>query len=225
MWHYLYAEGRYLRYNKRDPLEDRVAQTLPYLPSNKNIGKLFEKIREAQKPDTFTQAYLRDTIGLKGAGDRPLIPFLRSLGFLDAANRPTATYDLLRNPAKAKAAIAAGVQVAYAPLFKANVRADELTGDALKGLIAQVTGSDTDMVKRIAFTFSAVTKQGDFSAAPAPVGTTPEKKNPELEDSAKGIGSAGLRPEFHYNIQIHLPGNGTEETYLNIFSALRRTFK
>ena len=35
---------------------------------------------------------------------------------------------------------------------------------------------------------------------------------------------SGLRPEFHYNIQIHLPGNGTEETYLNIFNALRRTF-
>ena len=35
----------------------------------------------------------------------------------------------------------------------------------------------------------------------------------------------GLRTEFHYNIQVHLPANGTEEVYLNIFNALRRVFQ
>jgi len=198
-----------------------MAQPLPYLPSYKNVGKLFEKILNAQKPDTFTHEYLRDTIGLKGTSDRSLISFLRALGFLDTGNRPTESYDLLKNPATAKAAIAAGVKTAYAPLFKANVNAHELTSDTLKGLISQVTGLDTDMVGRIAPTFSAIVKQGDFSAPP------PEESDAEKEgtlESAKESGD-GLRPEFHYNIQIHLPSNGTEDTYLNIFNALRRTFK
>ena len=35
----------------------------------------------------------------------------------------------------------------------------------------------------------------------------------------------GLRPEFHYNIHVHLPSNGTEETYLNIFNAIRKSFQ
>jgi hypothetical protein len=35
----------------------------------------------------------------------------------------------------------------------------------------------------------------------------------------------GLRPEFHYNIQVHLPSNGTEETYMNIFNAIRKVFE
>jgi hypothetical protein len=83
-----------------------MAQPLPYLPSYKNVGKLFEKILTAQKPDSFTHEYLRDTIGLKGTGDRALISFLRALGFLDTGNRPTENYDLLKNQATAKAAIA-----------------------------------------------------------------------------------------------------------------------
>jgi hypothetical protein len=204
-----------------------VAQTLPYLPSNKNIGKLFEKILSAQKPSTFTHEYLRDTIGLKGTGDRSLISFLRALGFLDAANRPTPSYDLLKNQAKAKATIATGVKTAYEPLFKANEKANELSGDALKGLISQVTGSDKDMVDRIAMTFSATVKQGDFAAASKP-SKDAEKKDKDEDhtiDRDKNGDKGGLRPEFHYNIQIHLPGNGTEETYLSIFNALRRTFK
>jgi Family of unknown function (DUF5343) len=202
-----------------------VAQTLPYLASYKNVGKLFEKVLAAQKPDTFTQEYLRDTIGLKGTNDRPLISFLRSLGFLDGANRPTATYDLLKNPAKARGAIAGGVRTAYEPLFKANENAHELAGDDLKGLISQVTGSDQDMANRIAATFSAIVKQGDFSAiSQPPKDLEEEEEDGSLADKKESI-KGGLRPEFHYNIQIHLPGNGTEETYLNIFNALRRTFK
>ena len=200
-----------------------MAQSLPYLPSYKNVGKLFEKINTAQKPDAFTHEYLRETIGLKGTGDRALISFLRNLGFLDAANRPTSSYDLLKNSVTAKGAIAAGVRAAYAPLFKANEKANELAPEALKGLISQVTGADKDMVDRIAATFSAIVKQGNFSAAPV------QKDAPKGDDEAiakdQHKDEGGLRPEFHYNIQIHLPGNGTEETYLNIFNAFRRTFK
>lgn len=219
--------GRYPCENSRQcfPLEDTLAQNLPYLPSNKNVGKLFEKILTAQKPETFTHEYLRDTIGLKGTNDRPLISFLRALGFLDTANRPTTSYDLLKNPAKARGAIAAGVKTAYGPLFKANEKSNELPSDDLKGLIAQVTGSDKDMVDRIAATFSAIVKQGDFAAGSVLPEDLQEEDADQPSDEKKSGDKGGLRPEFHYNFQIHLPGNGTEETYLNIFNALRRTFR
>lgn len=201
-----------------------MALTLPYLPSNKNVVKLFEKIHQAQKPDTFTHGYLRDTIGLKGTNDRPLIPLLRSLGFLDASNRPTASYDLLKNPAKAKGAAAAGMRLAYGSLFKANTQAHTLSGEPLKGLIAQVTGADSDMVNRVAATFTTLAKQADFSGSGEPPIEISEEKE-ERKKQEEHRSERGLRPEFHYNIQIHLPGNGTEETYLNIFNALRRTFE
>jgi hypothetical protein len=207
-----------------------AAQSLPYLPSYKNVGKLFEKISTAQKPSTFTHEYLQNTIGLKGTGDRPLIPLLGKLGFLDTANIPTPSYDLLKNKTTAKAAIAAGIRRAYGPLFKANEKANELSSDELKGLVSQVSGAEEGMVDRIASTFSALVKLGDFAAEePATQGKKPGEEadvNDEVLTKSKQKGAeGGLRPEFHYNIQIHLPGNGSEETYLNIFNALRRTFK
>jgi hypothetical protein len=207
-----------------------AAQSFAYLASNKNVAKLFEKILSAQKPSTFTHAYLQNTIGLKGTGDRALIPLLRALGFINAANIPTASYDLLKNRSTAKAAIANGIRQAYDPLFKANEKANEVGTEELKGLISQVSGAEQSMVDRIAATFGALVKLGDFSgAAPSPPDFKPvEDEVPgEIEQTGKEKpgGGGGLRPEFHYNIQIHLPGNGSEETYLNIFNALRRTFK
>lgn len=55
---------------------------LPYLASYKNVGALFDKIASAKIPDSFTHEFLQSTIGLKASGDRPLIPFLRNLGFI-----------------------------------------------------------------------------------------------------------------------------------------------
>lgn len=204
-----------------------MAQTLPYLSSNKNVETLFDKILSAQKPSTFTHDYLRNTIGLKGSNDRPLIPLLRTLGFLDSANVPTPSYDLLKNRTTAPGAIAAGIKKAYPELFKANEKANELGAADLKGLLSQVSGAGEDMVEWSARTFAALAKVADFSAPgpPTMVAAEPPGENlDEIEEIPKKS-PLGLRPEFHYNIQIHLPGNGTEETYLNIFNAIRRTFK
>jgi hypothetical protein len=65
---------------------------LPYLSSYKNVGALFEKINSAKIPETFNHQFMQDTIGLKSTSDRPLIPFLRNLGFIDTANKPTRAY-------------------------------------------------------------------------------------------------------------------------------------
>src|SRR5690242_18692916 len=101
-----------------------MATSLPYLVSYKNVEKLFSGIAAAKVPESFTQTFLAQTLGLKNSTDRPLIPLMRSLGFIDSSGRPTATYNLLKNPTKAKGAVAAGVMKAYAPLFAANEAAN-----------------------------------------------------------------------------------------------------
>lgn len=136
---------------------------LPYLASNKNVGTLFEKIASAKIPPKFTHEFLTTTIGLKGTNDRQLIPLLRNLGFLDQSSTPTAAYSLLKGADKS-IALADGIKEAYAPLFAANENAHELIGESLKSLVAQVAGSDDDMTGRIAATFSALTKLGDFKS-------------------------------------------------------------
>lgn len=206
-----------------------MAVALPYLSSNKNLETLFAKISSAKIPDKFTHGFLQKTIGLKGTNDRPLIPMLRTLGFIDSSGTPTAAYRQLKNSDTAKAVLAEAIRKAYAPLFEANENAHALSSDKLKGLVAQVAGTDEDMTSRIVRTFAALAKLADFSAESS---RTDEEEESEGEEERSGEsqkrqppGGKGLRPEFHYNIQIHLPSNATEEVYLNIFNALRKAFQ
>lgn len=209
-----------------------MATSLPYLPSYKNVEKLFSGIATAKVPESFTQAFLAQTLGLKASSDRPLIPLMRTLGFIDASGKPTADYRLLKNPSSAKTAIATAIRRAYAPLFAANETANGLSSEQLRGLISQVAGTDEEMTKRIAYTFSSLAKLGDFKTQNRTVAL--EEAAVDSEDEAEIIDpktkspkltGSNLRTEFHYNLQIHLPANGSEETYLNIFNSLRKVFQ
>jgi hypothetical protein len=199
---------------------------LPYVPSYGKIKTLFTKIHSAKVPDSFTHAYLSQTLGLKSTSDRPLIPLLRQLGFIDAAGKPTAAYNSLKNPKEAKRAIAEATREAFAPLFAANENAHTLDGDELKGLVAQVAGTDDEVTRRTVGTFQALVELSDFSTKPEPEqGVKPPPSLPSKPSELEGAaGRLSVRPEFHYNIQVHLPSNASEETYLNIFNALRKAF-
>jgi hypothetical protein len=170
---------------------------------------------------------MQDTIGLKSKGDRPLIPFLRSLGFIDTSGKPTPEYSLLKGSDR-RTAVADGIRKAYKPLFDSDEKAWEYTGERLRGLISQVAGTDEDMTARIANTFVAAAKIGDFSGSLQKKDQTKKDGNTtedELDEHAAGRKQKGLRTEFHYNIQVVLPSNATEDVYLNIFNAIRRTFQ
>lgn len=201
-----------------------MPKDLFYLASYKNVGKLFEKIETAKAPEAFTTRFLADTIGLTSANDRSLITMLKKMEFLDGSGRPTEKYGLLKNRNIAKTAIADGLRKLYEPLFDTNEKANELSPEDLKGLIAQVTGSEKNIVHQIAYTFNAIAKNADFAQQAKQDTPKDGKENQEEKLPAPPHPLGGLRSDFHFNIQVHLPANGTEETYLNIFNALRRTF-
>lgn len=204
-----------------------MATDLPYLSSYKNVAELFQRIAAAKQPENFTQKYLAETLGLSSSGDRELISLLKALNFLDQAGRPTPEYGSLKNGAHAPVAIAAAIQRAYEGLYAANENAHKLGSPELKGLVAQVAGSDSGMTSKIAGTFGALCRVADFSqkakAVQAPKPPETAVDSPPPQDKQGHFGA--LRPEFHYNIQVHLPANATEETYLNIFNALRKAFR
>lgn len=204
---------------------------LPYVGSYGKIKTLFEKIASAKVPDAFTQTYLSETLGLGSSADRPLIPLLRALDLIDAAGRPSPDYPLLKNSQSAGSVLAKATRHAFAALFAANENVHRLGSEELKGLVAQVAGSDDEVTKRTAGTFRSLVEiagQKSFDANQkddeADTTQTPDKPldvgatQPQVLDVSPGK----IRPEFHYNIQVHLPSNGTEETYLNIFNALRK---
>ncbi len=97
---------------------------------------MLEKIEAAKAPEAFTTRFLSGVIGLTSPADRSLITMLKKMGFLDGSGRPTDKYGLLKNKSVAKSAIADGLRKLYGPLFDANEKANELSPDELKGLIA-----------------------------------------------------------------------------------------
>jgi hypothetical protein len=206
-----------------------MAVSLPYLLSYKNVPVLFDKIVSAKIPDKFTHKFLLTSVGLKATADRALIPLLRNLGFLDTSGTPTPAYRLLKGEKRA-VALADGIRKAYSPLFDADQQAHKLSGERLKSLVAQVAGTDADLTGRITGTFSALAKLGDFEVQPQETSDEPKQDTPEIVVETKNAALErpalkGLRTEFHYNIQVQLPSNGSEETYLNIFNAIRQTFQ
>jgi len=211
-----------------------MAQELPYLQSYKNVGELFQKAKAAKVPEAFTQKFLAETIGLKASGDRPLINLLRLLGFLDGSGKPTPRYSALKNDKIAGIEIARGIRQAYQPLFDANENAHKLDGADLKGLVAQVSGADTGTTSKIVGTFKSLLKLADFESENQLADDEESQGNDkgnepiDIKSQIGSLGSVGgdnMRPEFHYNFQIHLPSNGSEETYANIFNAIRKVFK
>jgi hypothetical protein len=207
-----------------------MAKDLPYLSSYKNVGELFSRINKAKVPDAFTVRFLADTIGLKSTSDRQLITLLKKLGFLDNTGKPTPQYNLLKNSNSMGRAIAAGVRQAYAPLYEADENSHGLSNDELKGLIAQVSGAEEGIARLINGTFNALVKLADFSDSDEEEETdteNPEREQEQPQSATKREGAekqpkTPFNPDFRFNIEIHLPSNGTEETYLAIFTALRK---
>jgi hypothetical protein len=144
---------------------------------------------------------------------------------VDAAGKPTAEYDTLKNPERARYAIGAAIRRAYSPLFAANENAHTLAPEQLRGLISQVAGTDEKMTKKIGYTLSALLKLAKFGEVPPAFPRAASETEEEEEKDVTSEQRDRMRTEFHYNIQIHLPSNGTEETYLNIFQAVRKVFR
>ena len=78
---------------------------------------------------------------------------------------------------------------AYGPLYEANEGAHKLPSEGLRGLIAQVAGSDSDMTNKIAGTFNALVGLGDFD------GTQPEEKDSEEEREERGAEEEAMAQE------------------------------
>src|ERR1700760_22012 len=119
---------------------------LPYVTAYGNITKALEKIQEASTPPRFTHDFLATKLGLSRGSARPIVPFLKRIGFIGTDGSPTDLYKQFRGTDAQRAAAAAqGLRQGYAPLFVINEYAHEITDEAkLRALIIQATGEEKD---------------------------------------------------------------------------------
>ena len=145
-----------------------------------SLAKFLESIKTAGVPERVTVEFLK-TLGFKSSNDRPIIPIMKGIGFLDADGKPTEQYKQYRSYDGAKV-LAEAVQNAYSDIFLAHTEAYTLSLDKLKGIVASKTTKGDATIERIARTFQVLAKASDFSPSSdlvEPDETSTQEETPE----------------------------------------------
>lgn len=205
-----------------------MALSNAYLLQVKNLAEILQAIRQAQAPDRFTHKFL-EGLGFKSTNDRGIIGVLKALGFTDESGNPKQPYFDYLDDDRHKTVLAEAIRRAYADLFKLNNKANEMDVAWVKNKLKTLTqGAKSDAVlPKMAATFVALCKQGDFSA---PSITSKEAK-PDLQSEPPGpVPPTAEQLQGHakqhrfalaYNIHIELPAVRDQAVYDAIFKSLR----
>jgi hypothetical protein len=201
-----------------------MPETLPYVLATGTLEKVLEKIRAAATPDRFTQDFLASTLGMKGGTPRPVIPFLKKIGFLATDGSPTELYKRFRNPSEAGSAVADAIRFGYRPLFEMNENVATLSDSDLKGLIVQATGLEKGSrpVQAMFGSFKVLSKLASFAAGPKKAPPTPPDASLALPPTPAGSGQEQpLGLNLAYTINLNLPATSDIAVFNAIFKALR----
>jgi len=202
-----------------------MAGTLPYVNQPGSIVKILEKVREAKTPDRFTGDFLETKLGFKGGNYRQFIPFAKKLGLLNSDGTPTDLYKRYRNSDTAKAAIAQALRTGYREAFDRNEYASSLTKEQFKGLVVEITGSESGsrVVQLICQTFESLKPLADFETELPPGGDAEGREDgqgAEREDDSASD-SSPLKLSLAYTINLVLPKTDDPAVFNAIFRSLR----
>jgi hypothetical protein len=202
-----------------------MADNPPYMLTPGTITTGLDKIKDAATPERFTQDFLAATLGMKGGSSKPLIPFLKRIGFLQSDGTPTELYHKFRNPAESGAAIAQAMRTGYRAIYEINEKAHELSDQQLKGVIVQATGLERDnrVVTAIAGSFKTLKAQAKFSdlEKQEPPALEVVKQSTEEIGREERISGTGVGMNLSYTINLNLPPTSDIAVFDAIFKSLK----
>lgn len=206
-----------------------MAETLPYMMSTGLVRKILEKIKAAATPDRFSQDYLGTVLGFPSGSAKPFIPLAKRLGLLNSDGSPSDLYRRFRgSDDESKAAMAAAIRIGYAPLYKRNEFADQLSKPKLEGLMKEITGAEagSSTLGAMVNTFESLKTFADFGTQidpSPPMSDDPPPSPSEDHQSTRPLPTnddlGGLR--FGYTININLPNTNDIAVFNAIFKALK----
>jgi hypothetical protein len=211
--------------------------TQSYLMTTKNVDSFFDSLIGAKAPESFTQKFI-ENLGFKSTNDRLFIPVLKGLNFLDENAVPTEQYFKFLDQGESKKVLAEAVEDAYGELFAVKTDAQNLEVSEVKNKLKTITqGKHSDkVVALMANTFKALCDYSEWNKEVVEPVKKPATKKEKETDSVKETDPTSSsqppifsdskisseRPEFHYNIQIHLPDSRDESVYDAIFKSLKK---
>ena len=199
----------------------------PYINAYGQLPRLFKRIQEADVPSKFTQDFLSSILGLKSSSHRPMIPFLKRLGFIDNSNTPTSAYREYRDDENSKFVMGEQLKKSYPELYKTHEYAHTLSKSEIINKLSSVLGvaKDDQNLALVASTFLELCKLADFGkrkeARKKEIETetkVPEiQKEPTREPSFEGTTRLGIS----YTINLNLPSATDQKVFDAIFKSLR----
>jgi len=178
-------------------------------------------IQKAAVPSRFTHEFLQ-VLGFKSTSERAFIPMLKGLGLIDQGNVPTQAYKDYRNLAIAKLVLANQIRLAYPGLFSADVHAEAMSDENLRGKLSTLTGKDASVVQKMASTFNSLVAIADF-ATPMPAKTDVNvQEDTPVDSPALNLGKPPPQTlQFSHTIYINLPATSDVAVYDAIFKSIR----
>jgi hypothetical protein len=197
-----------------------VAIPSTYMGSVKNLDAILTQIRRGSVPPKFTYQFLKE-LGFPSSNDRPIIPIMKALGFLDDSGVPQERYRRFKDGSQWQRVLAEGVREAYADVFAVDENAHSLPAQQVNGIFARLSGKGEAVTDKMAMTFRALTKLADFSVD----GAAPEEPE-ERQDEVEAGGEEPEPPELtslslRHDIHLHLPASDDVKVYDAIFRSLR----
>ena len=208
-----------------------MPDSYPYIVSNNKIEPILAKIRSAARPERFSRETLNKW-GFTASNDRAMVGVMKELGFLTENGTPTEFYDRLRDPNDWRYVLGERVRDLYGELFATDTNIQNAPDPEVRGTISRITGKDDESVRRYFATFKTLAGLANFETKPSKAGAPEEKKAPKEEPERKlkvetpqalprnDEQRPGV-PDFHYNIQIHLPVTTDITVYNAIFKSLK----
>jgi hypothetical protein len=196
-----------------------------YLTSTKNTADVFASIQKAAVPEVFTHEFLKH-LGFTSSADRPIIPVMKAIGFLDESGRPTILYRSYKDPALAKGAVAQGLRLGYADLFAIDTEANTKSVQQLTGMFGRLSDKGESVTQKMASTFKALAALADFSSV-AHVSrqvdepSTPPREGVPAAPNTEHDDDRGLALNLRHDIHVHLPLSTDVAVYDAIFRSLK----
>jgi hypothetical protein len=207
-----------------------AADLPPYMNAYGNIERILNKIKTAATPPKFTLDYLNGELGFTGGSASPFIPFAKRMGLIASDGTPTDLYRRFRNSNASESgrAIADAMRQGYQVLFRRHEYAHSLNKNDLSGMVAEVTGLETDSksLAAIVQSFLTLKKFADFTPQGA---ATPEVAEAAAVANAP-VGPGGLPNAtsgqsrglaLAYTINLILPNTTEIAVFDAIFKSLR----